>query len=108
MWFKVDDHLAFSPKALQAGNRAMGLWVRAGAWSCSQLTDGYIPDDMVTALGGNRQDTTRLIQAGLWDRETSGYRFHDWDEYQPSSAKVKQERAAAAERMRKLRANTPR
>ena len=105
MWFKVDDQIPFNPKVLQAGNKAMGLWVRAGAWSGSMLTDGYIPDDIVTALGGKREDTTRLLQAGLWDREIGGYRFHDWAEYQPSSAKVKQEQAKARKRMRELRAN---
>jgi len=41
-WFKVDDTLAFHAKVVAAGNAAMGLWVRAGAHSMQQLTDGFI------------------------------------------------------------------
>lgn len=82
-WFKVDDKLAFHPKAVAAGNSAMGLWIRAGAWSADQLTDGHIPKTIVTSLGGKPADTKRLIAAGLWIEEPNGYRMHDWHHYQP-------------------------
>ena len=43
-WFKVDDKLAFHPKVLTAGNTAIGLWVRAGAWSADQLQTDLSPN----------------------------------------------------------------
>ena len=103
-WFKVDDNLAFHAKVVQAGNAAMGLWVRAGSWSAQQLTDGFIPDHIVTTIG-NRGQAARLVAAGLWVREDDGYRFHQWNEdgRQPTRATVEKERSEARERMRKAR-----
>lgn len=102
-WFKVDDNLAFHAKVVAAGNAAMGLWVRAGSWSAQQLTDGKVPPHIVSALGGTRAHAKRLVEAGLWLLDDDGYRFHQWDERQPTREKVEAERAEAAERMRKAR-----
>src|SRR6188768_753677 len=102
-WFKVDDNLAFHHKVVAAGNPAMGLWCRAGSLCAQQLTDGFIPDHMIATLGTKAQ-AERLVKVGLWDCAEGGYRFHEWDERQPSKASVEAERAAAAERMRLRRA----
>jgi len=45
-----------------------------------------------------------LVSAGLWARESSGFVFRNWLEYQPSKQDVDAERAASRERMRELRA----
>ena len=95
-WFKVDDNLAFHPKVLTAGNSAMGLWVRAGAWSSAQLTDGGIPAAMIVVFGAKKADAERLVAAGLWERTDTGYRFHEWLERNPSSDEVKLGREAMA------------
>lgn len=101
-WFKVDDNLGFHHKVIAAGNAAMGLWVRAGSVCAQQLTDGFVPDHMVSTLGTVTQ-ATKLVEVGLWDRVPGGFSFHGWDERQPSRADVEAERAAAAERMRAYR-----
>lgn len=103
-WFKVDDALAFHMKALAAGNAALGLWVRAGSWSMQQLSDGFVPASMVTALGGGHKDAKALTQAGLWHQVDGGFQFHDWAEYQPTRAEVAAEREATRERVKKHRA----
>lgn len=92
-WFKVDDNLAFHPKVLAAGNTAMGLWVRAGAWSSDQLTDGHIPAAMLPAFGARKADAERLVTAGLWSQEDDGYQFHEWLDRNPSRAEVEEIRA---------------
>ncbi|MCW2785218.1 MAG: hypothetical protein JWP74_1735 [Marmoricola sp.] len=102
-WFKIDDNLGFHHKVIAAGNPAMGLWVRAGSICAQQLTDGFVPDHMVNALGTKAQ-AAKLIETGLWDAAEGGYRFHGWAERQPSKADVEAERAAAANRMREFRA----
>jgi hypothetical protein len=102
-WFKVDDNLGFHHKVIAAGNPAMGLWVRAGSICAQQLTDGFVPDHVIAALGTKAQ-AERLVTAGLWTRSRGGYRFHGWDERQPSKVDVEAERAAAKERMRAARA----
>lgn len=104
-WFKVDDALALHMKAITAGNTALGLWVRAGSWSMHQLSDGFIPEPVVSALGGRSGDAVALMNAGLWDSADGGYQFHDWAEYQPTREQVLAEREAAAQRMRRVRAN---
>lgn len=104
-WFKVDDALALHMKAITAGNAALGLWVRAGSWSMQQLTDGFIPNQIVAALGATTADAAALVSARLWDAAPGGFQFHDWAEYQPTREQVLAERADAAERMRRVRAN---
>lgn len=103
-WFRVDDNLAFHHKVVAAGNAAMGMWVRAGSMCSAQLTDGFVPDHMISSLGGKAQ-AKRLVDVGLWVREDDGYRFHEWGERQPSKESVEAERANARERMAELRAN---
>lgn len=101
-WFKVDDTLAFHAKTIAAGNPAMGLWVRAGAWSRMSGTDGFIPDAVARQLGTPAQ-RKRLIEVGFWDRMPTGYAFHQWDERQPSKAEMEQERIDNARRQQEWR-----
>ena len=101
-WFKVDDTLALHTKTVMAGNAAMGLWVRAGSWSMQTLSDGFIPDPIVTQLGTHSQ-AKKLVEVGLWDRLPTGYAFHQWDTRQPSKAEVHQERADTARRQQEWR-----
>jgi len=102
VWFLVDDNLTFHKKVTTAGNAAMGVWVRAGAWSASNLTDGYIPLNVARKLGGKR-DADRLVSCGLWSRVTDGYQFHDWEDLQPTSSQIRDRRERARLRKAKQR-----
>lgn len=97
-WFKVDDGFAFHPKTIQCTNAALGLWVRAGSWCADNSTDGQLPRHMIGTLSAQRRDADSLVRAGLWVEEEGGYRFKDWEHYQPSKAQVDAERAAARKR----------
>lgn len=105
-WFKVDDTFATHAKTVQAGNAAVGLWVRAGSWASANLTDGFVPSEMIAVLGGRRADAQRLVAVGLWRTSEGGYQFHQWSSEgrQPTRDQVEQERAAWRERQRKARA----
>jgi hypothetical protein len=108
-WFKVDDHLHAHSKAVRAGTEAMGLWVLAGSWSAAEESDGWVPGYMLVRLAGVGADDAaeRLVAAGLWEHTEqdgdAGYRFHAWDEYQPTSAQLEAKREQARERMRSAR-----
>lgn len=103
-WFKVDDSFHSHPKVLATEPAALGLWVIAGSWSSSNLTDGFVPDYVLTRLLPNpEQLAKKLCTAGLWRRAKGGYQFKDWDHYQMSSDEVQAERAAARDRMAQLR-----
>jgi hypothetical protein len=101
-WFKVDDTLAFHAKIVAAGNAAVGLWTRAGAWSMQQLTDGYVPLHIARSLGTNAE-AKRLVDVGLWIKKDDGYHFHEWEQRQPTRAKVMADREANADKLREWR-----
>lgn len=101
-WFKVDDTLAFHAKTVTAGNAAMGLWVRAGAWSMQMLTDGHVPTAIARQLG-TASEASRLVAAGLWVDASGGYQFHDWADRQPSRRKVEADRKANSDRLAEWR-----
>ena len=101
-WGKVDDNLAFHPKVIQAGNEAMGLWVRALSWSMSILSDGHVPSGLVSAFNGD-DAAEKLVESGLWIAVDGGFQFRDWAEYQPTKEHVLAERASAKERMARIR-----
>lgn len=106
VWFKVDDTLAFHAKVMAAGNPAMGLWVRAGAWCAQMLTDGRVPTHVARSLGTARQARS-LVDAGLWETTPAGYVFHDWsaDERQPTREQVENKREQWREKKRRQRRN---
>ena len=101
-WFKVDDNLAHHPKVIAAGNAALGLWVRAGSWAAQQLTDGFVPDTVLPALGTKKQ-ADQLVAAGLWSRVLGGYVFHEWTERQPTRDEVETRRKRDRERIARWR-----
>lgn len=113
-WFRIDDGLHKHRKRIRAGLTmegfaALGLWTIAGSWSSDELTDGWIPDDVVDYLapGIGQQLAERLEYAGLWERVTrdgeKGWQFHDWTDHQPTREQVLAERAAAALRQKRAR-----
>ncbi|MFJ9313776.1 hypothetical protein ACIRN4_06245 [Pimelobacter simplex] len=101
-WFKVDDTFAMHEKVMAAGNSAIGLWVRAGAWSMQQLTDGFVPDHVLRVLG-TPKERRLLVEVSLWDEAEGGINFRSWSERQPTKEQVEAARQAAAERQRHAR-----
>jgi len=95
-WFKVDDRFAEHPKVLHAralgGFGPLGLWLAAGTWSNTHLTDGFIPEPWVQINQGT-EFAEFLVDAGLWLRVEGGWEFKDFTEYQPSKAEVEAKRA---------------
>ncbi|MFI6889169.1 hypothetical protein [Streptosporangium canum] len=104
-WFKVDDAFHSHLKVMPTKAAALGLWVVAGSWSSANLTEGFIPDAVLPRLmPGAKRLAKDLVEAGLWERTDKGFTFHDWTDYNPTAEEVREDRDAARERMRKLRA----
>ncbi|MBN9739536.1 hypothetical protein DMP23_00180 [Amycolatopsis sp. A1MSW2902] len=103
-WFAVDDGFADHPKAIRAGNAALGLWVRAGAWSAKHLTDGFVPDE-IAFMHGTPTQAAKLVRVGLWRVAEGGFQFHDWsdDRRNPTRAEVTRRRAENAARQARWR-----
>ncbi len=107
-WFKVDDTLHSHPKVRRAGAAAVGVWATAGSFCMAYKTDGFVPAWYLDSWG--KTGTTaarRLVEVGLWDEvdegPETGWRFHDWDDYQPSSDEIERDREQARIRQRKSR-----
>lgn len=100
-WFKVDDGFYRNPKTAPLSDTAQALWLRAATWSCDMLTDGVVPEAMISVLRGRKKTASELVDSGLWEKTESGYLFHDWFEYQPSAeetAELKEKRSEAGRR----------
>lgn len=105
-WLKVDDQLWSHPKFAGLSDAAQALWLRAGTWSSAHLTGGFVAESVVRSLLRGRPAVVReLVDAptghehGLWEAVEGGYRFHDWDVYQPD-AEVEKDRRAEVSRVR--------
>lgn len=109
-WFKVDDSFYRSRKVRRLGADrvcCVGLWTLCGDWSADNLTDGFVPWEVVEDWDQDRSWAARLIEVALWfetehDGEL-GIRFHDWDDWQPTKEQVIQRRKADAERRARWR-----
>lgn len=102
-WFRIDDGFADHPKVIRAGNAAVGLWVRCGAYSSRYLTEGHVAPELVNTYAGNRREVDRLIDTRLWIPNGDGFVIPDFLEFNPSAEQVLAERAAARERQRRAR-----
>jgi hypothetical protein len=96
-WFKLSDQFYDHPKVMQAGNSAVGLWVRCGTYSAQKLLDGRIPK-ATAHLFGSKRDVERLLKTGLWIDVEGSYWIPNFLEYNPSAEKVRADRVAALER----------
>ena len=105
-WVKIDDQFTDHPKVVAAGPLAGWLYV-CGLTYCSRyLTDGFIPEAQIRRMADIKNPAacaSRLVDAGLWIRVDGGYHVHDYLEYQPSAEKVRADRSAAQERMKRVR-----
>ena len=132
-WIKVDDHFDEHPKMARVGPLGWALWLAGLAYCNRNLTDGFIPyitarrlvswDFLMprngsdiesvwtvginTGMHGEDVDSElvigMLMDAGLWEECTGGYRVHDYMQYQPSKADVVAERQKWADKKRKGR-----
>jgi hypothetical protein len=95
-WFKVDDGFYSSRKVLSIPRsrrfEALGLWTTCGAWSSKELTDGFVPREIVEEFGGKQSQINDLISAKLWVEVDGGWKFWDWMDYQPAKVEVIEKR----------------
>ncbi|WP_433731054.1 hypothetical protein ACQP2Y_21700 [Actinoplanes sp. CA-051413] len=100
VWFRVDDGWHKHRKRIRSGldlegMAAQGLWAAAGSWAGDELTDGFVPDDVVDYLapGVGQNLAKRLESARLWVRTEhdgeQGWQFHQWVDQQPTREEVK-------------------
>lgn len=102
-YFAVDDGFHSHPKVLDTSLEAVGLWALAGSWCADHLTDGIVKRAALRRVGGTVELAAELVDAGLWTVHPEGWRFHQWDERQFTREQVEAKRAAARDRMKRIR-----
>jgi hypothetical protein len=107
-WFKTDDQWHSHPKPRRVSLAAVGLWSLCGSYSMAHKLDGFVPEWFVLGFTKGRNLAAELVSVSLWHNATregeQGWRFHDWDHYQPTADEIEAEREAARERQRAFRA----
>lgn len=111
-WGRVDDTYYDHPKLEQLQeihewpDRLVAAGLNAIAWSwCNRfLTDGHVPRNAVTRLGGTVELADMLVGIGLWEQAHNGYQIHDFLVYNDSREQVLARRAAEARRKADWRA----
>lgn len=114
-WFKIDDSAHSHPKMIRAGNAALGLWLRCGAYSAQHLLEGVVPAG-IARMYGTAPQAAKLVKVGLWHAgghdcsrcpqpAPGDYVIHDFFEGGRNStrAQVEASRKRAAERQQRVR-----
>jgi hypothetical protein len=104
----VDDGIDTWPETIRAGKAAMGLYVCCGAWIARNIWNGAITEPVVpvgiATMYGTQEWVTKLVDAGLWVAEGTGYRdvrYHQMGN--PAAEKVTARRVADAARKARWR-----
>jgi hypothetical protein len=92
-WVKLDDSWYDNPKFLDLEPAAIGAWVLGLSYCARHLTDGALTRTALKRLVADCDDLADdLVAAGLWDVTDDGWQVHDYLDYQPSAAEVKEAR----------------
>jgi hypothetical protein len=97
-WVKLDDQWYDNPKLLDMPLESIGVWVIGLTYASRHLTDGFVPYKALKRIIDAPEDHTEALEArGLWQVVEHGWQIHDYLDYQPSAAEVKDRRKKRAE-----------
>ena len=105
-WAKFDDRFPSHRKIRLLSDGAFRLFVSSICWCSEQLTDGRIATEELRIVSDVRDPESaagELVARGLWEQVDGGWLVHDFHDYNPTAAAVRDERAKAAARQRRAR-----
>ena len=98
-WIKLDDGFPNNPKIVGLSDHSFRLYIAGLCYSGKYLTDGFIPEAIVTQFG----DPTELLEKGLWEETFDGIQIGNYTEYQTPKAEVEKKREQSRERGERYR-----
>lgn len=106
-WVRLDDSIFENPKVANLSKDAKLLYLAGLTYCAKYLTDGRLTPAGIRLTQAvadvNGASVEELLSARLWKLEGADIQVHDWADYNPPASRVREERQAAKERMRKLR-----
>ena len=115
MWVRIDDGLLDHPKVFAAADLlgvngpaiVIGFFTVAVLSASKHLSDGQLPAAVVKRFDRYVKDPLRVAEAltkvGLFEHVNGGWQIHDFNDWQPSAATVKQRRRDDRIRKRQAR-----
>lgn len=82
VWGKVYGDLWCHPKFITMPAGPGWLWTKALSYSKGMRTYGVIGAQLLPVFSATPEDAQGLVDAGVWEETSGGWRFHDWDQYQ--------------------------
>ena len=104
-WVRVENTMPESLKVAPLTDRSFRLWMHALCYCSRAKTDGRVPAALVLSLSpsANRRSVDELVNAGLFEPVEDGYLVHDYLDYNPSRARIRELKDAAKERTARWR-----
>lgn len=105
-WVKIDDQVTEHPKCVSLSCEAWTLWLHGLTYCSRNLTDGTIPDAILSRLSPCRRPrkaAAELVAAGLWERIENAHHVHDYEKHQRTKAEINDAKASAIERQKRSR-----
>ena len=106
-WFKWPNDLVDDPRFVGLSDAAWTLHAHAASYCSRNLTDGFIPDSMLSRLCNTRfpaKAARELVDAGMWVVVDGGWRIDGFEDEQQTRENVEKTRAQARERQKRKRA----
>jgi len=105
-WLKLDDQVTEHPKCVSLSCEAWTLWLHGLTYCSRNLTDGDIPDAILSRLSPCRRPrkaAAELVAAGLWERVENAHHVHDYEKHQRTKAEILDSRTSASARQKASR-----
>jgi hypothetical protein len=117
VWLKIDDRIVDHPKMFAAARhlgrrghaRAFGVYMAGLCYANGHLTDGFLAESVVLGFKIDTKPTEvaavlAFPEIQLWEVVAGGWRIHDYHQFNPKAADVKEKLAADRDRKREERA----
>ncbi|WP_280363760.1 hypothetical protein [Nocardia wallacei] len=113
-WIRFDTSLFDHPKILELKEanqyKAIVVHLEAMTYSGKHQLGGFVPRSALRVIGGTQREVTKLRGVGLWDHtdDDSGWRLHDWGDYQRLYQDLAAEDIARRQQISQTRRNAAR
>lgn len=106
-WVRLDDQFPIHRKVDSLSDPAFRLHVSAICWCARNLTDGCVSEADLDAAAPRTMKrpgrfVAELVRRGVWSSAADGWTIHDFLDYQPSKARVEEDRVKNAQRQRRF------